>query len=70
MVIAPAVWLIRPLKVPLAAPLTRVMTAGEALVLTTVPVPTRAPTEIRGAVPTPGQFGPGAPAALRSRVAP
>ena len=54
MVIVPAVWLIEPVKVPFAEPLTRVRTEGEALVLTTEPEPTRAPTEIRGALATPG----------------
>ena len=70
MVMAPAVWLIEPVKVPFAAPLTRVRTAGEALVLTMEPEPTRAPTAIRGALGTPGEIEPRAPAALRSRVAP
>ena len=68
-VIAPAVWLIEPVKVPFAPPLPRLRMAGEALVLTTEPEPTRVPIEIRAALAAPVQFETEDPAALRSRVA-
>ena len=69
-VMAPAVWLIVPVKVPLAPPLPRLRMTGEALALTTEPEPTRAPMAMRLALAAPVQLETEEPAPLRSRVVP